>query len=65
MSERPTLTATGLCGVCRFAAVVPSARGPQYLRCGRSDSDPSYARYPRLPMRVCAGFEPRREPGDA
>lgn len=25
--------------------------------CRRAESDPTYARYPRLPVRVCAGFE--------
>ena len=64
MSQRPTLTATGLCGACRFASVVPSARGPQYLRCGRSDLNAAYARYPQLPMQQCVGFEPRRERDD-
>lgn len=56
-SPRPTLTPTGLCGSCRHAAVVPSARGPRYLRCARSDGDASYARYPRLPVQRCEGFE--------
>ncbi|MSQ35911.1 MAG: hypothetical protein EXR63_02030 [Dehalococcoidia bacterium] len=50
----------GLCGRCDWARSVTSARGSRFLRCGRSDLDAAYARYPRLPVRACAGFEAAR-----
>lgn len=55
----------GLCGGCAAAARVISGRGSAFLRCGRHDSDPSFAKYPPLPVRSCAGFEPRGAPADA
>lgn len=53
----------GLCASCRHVRVVATPRS-QFLLCERSRTDPSYARYPRLPMLACAGFE-RREHGEA
>jgi hemoglobin len=50
----------GLCGGCRWARAVVSARGSRFLRCGRADDDPAFARYPALPVRTCAGFEAER-----
>jgi len=50
----------GLCGGCRWARAVVSARGSRFLRCGRADDDPAFARYPALPLRACAGFEAER-----
>ena len=51
----------GLCGSCTWARLVGSARGSRFLRCGRSDDDARYARYPALPVRACPGYEPRRD----
>ena len=48
----------GLCGSCVHAAIVVSGRGSQFVRCGLSDVDGRYAKYPRLPVIECAGFEP-------
>ncbi|MEE8507732.1 MAG: hypothetical protein V3T07_01595 [Myxococcota bacterium] len=48
----------GLCYECRFARRTPSAKGGFFWRCGRSESDPRYLRYPPLPVEHCAGFEP-------
>ena len=48
---------SGLCASCRWAAAIESARGSVFLRCGRSDHDPAYRKYPPLPVRACAGFE--------
>ena len=55
MSRGP-LPAAGLCGRCRHAQRVASARST-FLRCARSDTDPAFPRYPRLPVLACAGFE--------
>ena len=52
-------TSPGLCATCRWARAVESARGSTFLRCGRSDLDAAYRRYPSLPVLRCAGFEAR------
>ena len=49
----------GLCESCVWARVVATARGSAFLRCGRSDFDARFPRYPRLPVLECAGFEQR------
>jgi hypothetical protein len=47
----------GLCASCRFARRVHSAKGSEFILCGRSESDPAYPRYPRLPVERCAGYD--------
>ncbi|MGE0135401.1 MAG: truncated hemoglobin [Dehalococcoidia bacterium] len=69
----PASIEAGLCGHCRWAQRIESARGSEFLRCRRSDDDPSYRKYPQLPVLTCAGFQtdrpagapplPRRAPG--
>jgi hypothetical protein len=46
----------GLCARCRHARQVATPRSLFWL-CERSRTDTSYARYPRLPMLDCPGFE--------
>lgn len=46
----------GRCGTCRHARVLAS-KTSAFLRCGRSDDDPSFPRYPGLPVARCAGWE--------
>lgn len=59
----PPTPPLGLCASCAHGVELRAARAV-YLRCGRSDADPSYPRYPRLPVAVCRGWEPRPgEPG--
>jgi hypothetical protein len=60
VSQKPA-PEPGLCAACAFAAVVRSKRSA-FLRCGRSDSDPTFPRYPRLPVLACAGFARRPPP---
>jgi uncharacterized protein (TIGR00290 family) len=50
--------ASGLCASCRWSRRVRNRRGSVFVRCGRADSDPRFARYPRLPVRACAGHDP-------
>jgi hypothetical protein len=63
----PEDPAVGLCARCRHARRVATPRSLFWL-CERSRTDPGYARYPRLPMLSCPGFEPGTpegpEPGD-
>ncbi|MCY4509637.1 MAG: hypothetical protein OXG35_22135 [Acidobacteria bacterium] len=48
----------GLCLHCRHARAVRSRTDQDYYRCGRSDDDGRYSKYPRLPMLSCDGYEP-------
>lgn len=52
----------GLCSACDWAQQVTTTRGSRFLRCGRSDGDPAYARYPALPVKHCLGFDQQKEP---
>ena len=49
----------GLCSECLHAHGQRGARQQIFWRCSRSEQDPSYLRYPRLPVLECAGFERR------
>ncbi|HLI50822.1 MAG TPA: hypothetical protein VKU87_03445 [Thermomicrobiaceae bacterium] len=48
--------APGLCASCRHAERIGGARSVFWL-CGRSRTDPSFPRYPRLPVLQCPGYE--------
>jgi len=50
--------AVGLCTDCRHARVQRSARGSAFWRCALAEDDSRFARYPKLPVRSCAGFRP-------
>jgi hypothetical protein len=47
----------GLCASCVHSRTVRGARST-FWRCARADTDPSFARYPTLPVQECRGFEP-------
>ena len=49
----------GLCAGCAHVRVVTSARGSSFVMCGLSRTDERFARYPRLPVLACVGFEAR------
>ena len=40
-----------------MARRIESRRGSAFYLCGRAETDPAYARYPRLPVRECPGYE--------
>ena len=46
----------GLCADCLHARLIESAKGSQFLLCQLSQSDPSFPKYPRLPILACAGY---------
>jgi hypothetical protein len=48
----------GLCATCRHAMLRPTNRRTTYLRCGRASWDGRFPKYPRLPVRTCAGHDP-------
>lgn len=52
----------GLCAQCVHCRVI-TARRSRFYFCERSATDPAFPRYPRLPVRVCAGFEARTGEG--
>ncbi len=54
----PALERVGLCAQCVHARVIRNRRGSTFYRCGRSDTDPQYPKYPPLPVRACPGYEP-------
>ena len=50
----------GLCSNCAHCRVITTRRSRFYF-CERSATDPAFPRYPRLPVYVCGGFEPRSD----
>jgi len=49
----------GLCADCVFGQRIESARGSVFYRCERSATDPTFPKYPQLPVRQCVGYVPR------
>ena len=47
----------GLCDTCAQQQLVRNTRGSTFSLCRRSRDDPAYARYPRLPVLACPGYE--------
>lgn len=52
----------GLCETCRHARVLAS-RTSLFLRCGLAETDPSFPRYPPLPVVACRGYERKEGAG--
>ena len=62
-SARPTLdegTRAGLCADCAHTQRIVSSHGTVFYRCLRADTDPTFRKYPPLPVTACAGYV-RRE----
>ncbi|MGC4092463.1 MAG: hypothetical protein QM756_32215 [Polyangiaceae bacterium] len=52
------MTQPGLCLTCQFARRIRSAKGSEFWLCRRAEAEPTlYAKYPRLPVLRCSGFE--------
>ncbi len=47
----------GLCANCVHARQITSDKGSTFLQCNLSFSDPRFAKYPRLPVMACSGWE--------
>ena len=60
MDDRPeprqAAATDGLCATCAHAQEIRSDRGSRFVMCGLSKTDPSFPRYPRLPVLSCAGY---------
>jgi hypothetical protein len=48
----------GLCDSCRHQKLIRNTRGSTFSMCERSKTDGRYPKYPRLPVKRCAGHEP-------
>ena len=59
MSE-PSVEPAGLCARCAHARVIVTPRS-RFILCGLSRDDARFDRYPRLPVRTCAGHQPLAE----
>jgi hypothetical protein len=49
----------GLCDTCAHQRLIRNTRGSTFSLCERSRADPSFPRYPRLPVGECHGWERR------
>jgi hypothetical protein len=47
----------GLCAICRHAKTIVSAKGSRFTLCNKSQADPSFPKYPRLPVVQCSGYQ--------
>jgi len=56
-SAAPPGPRAGLCDTCVHQQVVRNTRGSVFSLCLRSRTDPTYPRYPRVPVLECAGYE--------
>jgi len=54
----------GLCADCLHLQLLRS-KTSLFVRCGLSDQDERFARYPQLPIRSCPGFRPISEPSES
>ena len=55
------LSSIGLCEICRHVRTVPG-RQSTFILCTRALSDPSFAKYPVLPVVTCPGYDPSTPP---
>jgi hypothetical protein len=62
--ERVLKEGAGLCAECANARVVESSRGSIFLRCELSRSDSRFAKYPKLPMLSCNGYQKKTKISD-
>jgi len=60
--EKPRV-APGLCGDCQHAHRIESDRGSVFVRCELALTDFRFAKYPRLPVVRCAGYEKKASTG--
>lgn len=47
----------GLCSTCTQVKLIRSDRGSVFYLCQRSFTDPTFPKYPRLPVLRCSGYE--------
>jgi len=59
------LMQVGLCAHCVHVQVVKSAKGSLFYLCTLSKTDPSFPKYPELPVLVCRGYRPAEVESEA
>jgi hypothetical protein len=47
----------GLCDTCVHQKLIKNTRGSTFSMCGRSKTDKSFPKYPRVPVLECRGYE--------
>ncbi len=57
----PQNALVGLCEKCWHVRELVSGKGSRFFYCQRAATDERYAKYPRLPVVHCAGYE-EKEP---
>jgi hypothetical protein len=62
IAEPKAREAEGLCATCARARRITNDRGSVFVLCLHSTNDPSFPKYPRLPVIACRAFA---EAGDA
>jgi hypothetical protein len=48
--------APGLCGTCLHVRVVVSGKGSRFYLCQLAAADPTFPKYPQLPVLACRGY---------
>ena len=61
LTPRPGAPPAGLCDSCRHQKVIANTRGSSFSMCERSKVDERFAKYPRIPVERCPGYEERGE----
>jgi len=56
MQESAPPPREGLCAACAHARRVTNDRGSVFVRCAYAAVDPSFAKYPRLPVLACSAY---------
>lgn len=46
----------GLCVTCKYLKLVENERGSKFVMCLLSKTNPSFRKYPSLPVFFCAGY---------
>ena len=59
--RRQLTTRAGLCHRCRYLRPLANPRGSLFVFCEKSKTDPTFPRYPHLPVLLCPGFEEAEE----
>ena len=47
----------GLCAECAHGRRIVTAKGSEFWLCAKSETDPRFPKYPRLPVLACDGYE--------
>lgn len=56
----PDPHAVGLCLDCEHSRIIRSDRGSIFYLCKLSAADSRFAKYPRLPVLSCSGYEKKK-----